>query len=284
MTHNHGNSELGQTKNVRIAFFLNLSFTIIEIFGGLFTNSVAILSDAVHDLGDTFSLGLAWYFEKKSQREEDDTFSYGYKRYSIIGALINTVVLLFGCSFIIWETIPRLINPQAVEAKGMIALAILGVIVNGIAALQLRKGKSMNEKVVSLHLLEDVLGWIAVLIGSIIMLFWDVPILDPIMSILIALFILFNIYKNIRKALDVILQKIPSNVNLEQVKEYLSHHHKIDRYNDIHIWSLDGNYNIMTVNVRLIEGTRLENVPEIIQQVHLDLESYNIQHCTIELY
>ena len=283
MSHKHGVSEIGQTKNVRVAFFLNLSFTIVEIFGGLFTNSVAILSDAVHDLGDTFSLGLAWYFEKKSQCEEDEVFSYGYKRYSILGALINTVVLLVGCSFIIWETIPRLIHPEQVEPKGMIVLALLGIVVNGLAVLQLKKGKSLNEKVVSLHLLEDVLGWVAVLIGSIVMMIWDIPIIDPILSLLIALYILFNIYKNIKSALEVILQKIPSSVDLKQIKLYLNSNKDIEHFYDIHIWSLDGNYNVMTINIHLSKEISLDKIPGTLQKIHDELKPLNIHHCTIEI-
>lgn len=283
MSHNHGLHDGGQTKNVRIAFFLNLFFTIVELVGGMLTNSVAILSDAVHDLGDTLSLGLAWYFEKKSQKEENDTFSYGYKRYSILGALINTIVLIIGCTFIIWETIPRLFHPQSVEPRGMILLAILGIIVNGLAVFQLKKGRSLNEKVVALHLLEDVLGWVAVLIGSIIMLFWDLPIIDPILSMGIAIFILFNVYKNMKSALEVILQKIPSNVNISDIRKHLSLNKNIEQFSDIHIWSLDGNYNIMTMDLKLSKEIGISQVPTTLQEIHEGLEQFNIHHCTIEI-
>ncbi|MDX2361691.1 MAG: cation diffusion facilitator family transporter [Crocinitomicaceae bacterium] len=283
MGHNHGHVESAETKNLRLAFFLNFFFTIIEIIGGFFTNSVAILSDAIHDLGDTFSLGLAWYLQKVSQKERDEHFSYGYKRYSVLGALINVTILLVGSVFILWETISRLLDPQEVHPEGMIALALLGILVNGVAALRLKKGSSMNERVVALHLLEDVLGWVAVFIGAIIMLFWDVPILDPILSILITGYILFGVFKNLKKVLEVILQRIPSNVVLADIENYLSSKDGIKGYSDIHIWSLDGNFNIMTVNIQTNEELSIDQMAKIKQDIHEDLISMNVQHCTIEL-
>lgn len=278
MGHKHGLTE-NSTKNIKTAFFLNFAFTIVEIIGGFMTNSVAIFSDAIHDLGDSLSLGLAWYFQKISQKGRDDEYSYGYRRFSVLGALINTVVLFLGCIFILWETIPRLIHPEEVDPKGMIFLSILGIIVNGAAVFNLKKGHSLNEKVVSLHLLEDVLGWVAVLIGSIIMLFWDLPIIDPILSIIITSYILFNIYKNIKSSMSVILQRIPDNVDLNKIQNYLLSNKNIASFTDLHIWSLDGEYNIMTINIRLTD----EADSKIISDIHSELNELNIQHCTIEL-
>ncbi|MEQ9231618.1 MAG: cation diffusion facilitator family transporter, partial [Cyclobacteriaceae bacterium] len=136
------------TKNIRVAFFLNLGFALIELVGGLLTNSVAILSDALHDLGDSLTLGASWYFAKLSTKERDKEFSYGYKRFSVLGALISSVVLLIGSIFIIVETIPRLLNPVQPDTGGMIILGIIGVVVNGIAALKLSHGHSLNEQAV----------------------------------------------------------------------------------------------------------------------------------------
>lgn len=280
MAHKHGVSE-NNTKNIRTAFLLNFAFTIIEIVGGIMTNSVAIFSDAVHDLGDSLSLGLAWYFQKLSQKESDSNYSYGYKRYSVIGALINTIVLLIGCVFILSNTIPRLIHPEEVNPQGMIFLAALGIIVNGIAVFNLKKGSSLNERVVSLHLFEDVLGWVAVLIGAIIMLFWDVPIIDPILSILITTYILYNVFKNIQSAMNVILQKVPDNVSLSDIEAFLDKEVGIESYSDIHIWSLDGEYNIMTINV--IPQKDVVDSSKLIADIHQRLYAFNIQHCTIEL-
>ena len=211
--HNHSHGHLHNhdhgTENIVTAFFLNLGFTVIELIGGLLTNSMAILSDAVHDLGDSVALGLAWYFQKFSHKKRDNTYTYGYKRFSLVGALINSVILITGSVLILTETFPRLIHPQQSDPKGMFILAVIGVAVNGAAMLRLRKGSSLNEKVVSLHMLEDVLGWLAILVGSVVMYFVNVPVLDPIMSLLISLYVLFNVFRNLRSIARIILQGTP---------------------------------------------------------------------------
>ena len=170
-------------KNLRFAFFVNFVFTFIEIAGGIWTGSVAILSDAVHDAGDCISLGLAWYLQGVSDREANDRFTYGYRRLSALGAFITGCVLIIGLGFVAWESIHRLFEPKPVRAGGMVALAVVGVLANGAAAWRLRGGRSLNEQVATWHLLEDTLGWVAVLIGGVIMSFWDVPIIDPLLSI-----------------------------------------------------------------------------------------------------
>ncbi len=197
--HGHEGHHHHHTGNIKVAFWLNLTFCILEFAGGLFTNSVAILSDALHDLGDSFSLGLAWYFQKISQRKRDKLFSYGYKRFSLLGALINSMILLIGSVFIVREAIPRILHPETSNAQGMIIFALIGIAVNGAAVLRLKKGSSINERVISLHLIEDVLGWVAVLIAAVVMLFVDVPVLDPLLSLLITGYILYNVVKNLKQ-------------------------------------------------------------------------------------
>ncbi len=240
------------------------------------------MSDALHDFGDSLSLGLAHYFEKKSARTRDQTFSYGYKRFSLLGAFINSLVLIVGSVFIIREAFERLFHPEEVNAKGMLLLALIGVGVNLIAMLRLRRGTSINERVVALHFLEDVLGWAAVLIASIIMIFAYVPVLDPILSILIAGFILFNVYKNLKQAFFILLQGIPENVNMEDIRRRLTNIPEIKSVHDIHSWSMDGRYNIMTVHVVLPAETSLEQANKIKDQIRQQLKDQNIHHITIE--
>lgn len=252
------------------------------MIGGVLTNSVAILSDALHDFGDSLSLGLAHYFEKKSARSRDQTFSYGYKRFSLLGAFINSLVLIIGSVFIIREAFERLFHPEEVNAKGMLLLALVGIVVNLIAMLRLRRGGSINERVVSLHFLEDVLGWTAVLIGSIIMMFSSLLVLDPILSILIAGFILFNVYKNLKQAFFILLQGIPENVDMEEIKHQLVSIPGIKGVHDLHSWSMDGRYNIMTVHVVLPAEISLEKANKIKDQIRQQLKNQNIHHITIE--
>ena len=286
MGHHHGSSHKHHDhrvkSNIKVAFFLNFIFTLIEIAGGLMTNSVAILSDALHDLGDTLSLGLAWYFQKISNRGRDSVFSYGYKRFSLLGAIINSIILLIGSIFILIETIPRLISPEPSDAKGMIALAVLGVIFNGAAVIRLGGASALNERVVRLHLLEDVLGWVAVLIGAVIMYFFNLPVIDPILSMLISAFILFNVVKNLKHTFQIILQGIPVNADVNAIKNYLSGLPEIHNYHDFHIWSMDGEYNILTVHLVLHENLSMDQLNDLKSAIKESLTSKGVHHATIE--
>ncbi len=280
-THDHAQHDhTGQ--NITLAFWVNTGFALLEVAGGLYTNSVAILSDALHDFGDSLSLGLAYYFHKKSAQKRDNFFSYGYKRFSLLGAFINSLVLIIGSVFVLQEAFRRLFNPQPADARGMLLFALIGIIVNGVAMFRLRSGDSLNERVVSLHFLEDVLGWVAVLIGSIVMMLADAPVLDPVLSIFIASFILFNVYKNLRQAFLIILQGIPGNVNMEEIRKRILSNAEITNIHDMHAWSMDGQYNIMTLHlvIKVVNPpVKLEKLKEAVRH---QLEHLNIQHLTIE--
>lgn len=281
--HQHGHHHQHDTKNISTAFFLNLAFTIIEIIGGLMTNSVAIMSDALHDLGDSLSLGLAWYFQKVAKKGRDKTFSYGYKRFSVLGAMINAIVLVVGSVFILQETIPRLWQPETPNVQGMFWLAILGIVVNGAAVLKLQKGTSLNEKVISLHLLEDVLGWAAVLVGSVLMYFFDLPIIDPLLSIGIAIFILLNVYRSLKTALNIVLQAVPTDIDIKKMKtDFIQKYPKIQSIHDLHTWTMDGEYNILTMHVVLKDNQTISDLSQLKKDLRHDLEHCDIQHATIE--
>jgi cobalt-zinc-cadmium efflux system protein len=277
--HNHSHSE---KSNITLAFFLNLSFTVIQFIGGFLTNSIAIISDAVHDLGDSLSLGLAWYFQKISKKGSTKQYSYGYKRFSLLGAIINCVVLIVGSIYILSEAIPRLFSPQETNAAGMFFLAILGVSVNGFAVLKTRKGKSINERVVSLHLLEDALGWLAILVGSATMHFTGWTVIDPILSLFIAAFVLFNVVKNIRLVLPILLQGTPIEIDREQIIGQIKEIKNIADIHDLHIWSLDDGYNVLTIHVVLNEELTMGKLSELKKQIRSVLKEEKIQHATIE--
>ncbi|MDR2802279.1 MAG: cation diffusion facilitator family transporter [Prevotellaceae bacterium] len=269
--------------NIKVAFFLNVAFSIIEVVGGVLTNSVAILSDALHDFGDSFSLALAWYFQKVSKKKRDAKYSYGYRRFSLLGALINSVVLLLGSFFVISESVQRIVSPQAADAKGMLLLAVAGIVINGLAMLRLKKGHSLNERTVSLHLLEDVLGWIAVLIGSIVMIFVDVPVLDPILSLGIACYILFNIYHNLRDTLRVVLQGTPENVSCEAVETALQNIDGVKSLHDLHLWTMDGEYNISSLHAVVEPALTAQQIITLKRQIKNVLKKLHIQHVTVEI-
>ena len=280
--HNHSHDH-SSVKNIKIAFFLNFFFTIIEFIGGYLTNSVAIMSDALHDLGDTFSLGLAWFLEKFSSKKRNNKFSYGYKRFSLLGAFINAVILLLGSLFILSEAIPRIINPETSNAQGMLILAIFGIIVNGYAVYKTSKGKTMNEKVISWHLLEDVLGWVAVFIVSIVMIFTNLTILDPILSILITLYILWGVLKNLKATALLFLQATPSDLDTNKIDNELKKNLLVQDIHDTHIWSLDGEEHILSSHIVIRGNSNKEDIKKIKIEIKKNLINQGIKHSTLEI-
>lgn len=268
---------------LKLAFFLNLGFTIFEVFGGLLTNSVAIISDSIHDFGDCISIGLAWFLEKYSRHKPNSKYTYGYARYSLLGALITSFVLFVGSFIIVMQGIPRIINPQPVDSVLMIIFAIIGILVNGGASLYANRGKSLNEKAISLHLFEDSLGWVAVLISAIAMSIWNIMILDGILSICFAIYILYHAFKNIVSVFKVLLQKCPDNFDIEELKiELLKTKHVLD-VNHIHIWSLEGNYTLATIHVLIEKGLQEKEIIQTKSNLHSALKTLGIEHTTIEL-
>lgn len=272
-----------QRDNLRTAFLLNLSFTILELLGGWWTNSLAILSDAVHDLGDSVSLAVAWYLERVSRRHEDANFSYGYRRFSLLGALINIFVLLVGTGLVLSRAIQRLFQPQATYAPGMVFFAVIGMLVNGIAMLRLRHEKGINAKVIALHLSEDVFGWFAVLVVGFVLLFANLPILDPLLSILISIYVLINVYRNLKATIKVMLQGVPENLKLQTVQEQLQNIEHVHSTHHTHLWSLDGVHHVLTTHVVVDEDLDKGEILEIKEQIRNLVKAYDISHATIDI-
>ena len=279
--HNHSHSH-GKDDRIGWTFFLNVSFTIIEFIGGWLTNSTAIMADAVHDLGDSLSIGFAWILSRFSDKEASDRFSYGYRRLTLFGALINSIVLVIGSVWVLFEAIPRLSNPEMPMAEGMLGLALLGVAVNGYAVFKLKAGKTLNEKVLTWHLLEDVLGWVAVLIVSIVLLFVDLPILDPLLSIGFTLFILFNVLKNLKTTLALFLQATPDEEVQNNIEKAIKAIPEINGIHHMHFWSLDGESHVLTAHLELAHNFEVDKLIRLKQQVAKELSSYNLSHTTIE--
>lgn len=266
-------------KNILTAFILNIAFSIFELLGGIFTNSISIMSDAVHDLGDALSIGISLILEKISKKKPDDRYTYGYARYSVLGALITTIVLTVGSIFVIIGGLRRIVFPEVINYDGMIIFAIFGVIINFLAAYFTRDGDSINQKAVNLHMLEDVLGWVVVLIGSILMKFTNISLVDSIMSIGIAIFILINAFKNLKDILDLFLEKVPKNISVEEIKKHLLEIEGILDVHHIHIWSMDGYTNYSTMHI----VTEEKNIKELKTKIREKMKKLNIYHTTIEI-
>ena len=270
-------------KRVRVAALLNFGFTIIEIVGGLWTNSLAILSDALHDFGDSIALLVSWLFERGAKRSPDAKYTFGYQRLSLFSALFSAAVLVGGSIVIIFQAIPRFFNPEPVNAFGMVGIAIFGISFNGLGFFLLKRGESLNEKVLSWHLLEDVLGWVGVLAGGIIIFFWNFYLVDPIITFGLTVFILFNVTKNLKEAISILLQGVPKHINLEAVKQDLKTIKGVLEIHDIHIWSLEGETDVFTAHI-VVDDESLEKRPQQTKQTIKEmLLKHHIEHSTIEL-
>lgn len=277
--HGHGHPE---ANNIRLAFFLNAGFTVIEFIGGWLTNSTAIMADAVHDLGDSLSIGLAWALKNVASKSPDHQFSYGYRRFSLLGALINAIVLVTGSIFVLAEAIPRLVHPEMPIAGGMLMLAVVGVGVNGLAAWKISKGKSLNERAINWHLMEDVLGWLAVLVVSIVLLFFDLPILDPLLSIGFTLFVLYNVLHLLKETVSVFLQSVPDYKTLHEIRQRLLQLNQVGGVHHMHFWSLDGEHHVLTAHINLTESLGTAEQIALKKNIHEMLAVYNLTHTTIE--
>ncbi|NVK63848.1 MAG: cation transporter [Flavobacteriales bacterium] len=282
MGHNHDHHHGGAENNLKIAFFINVGFTIFEIIGGLYVNSVSIVSDAVHDLGDSLSLGTAWFLQHKSKQKADKKFSFGYARFSLLGALINSLVLIGGSIFVVSEAIDRIIHPESSDAGGMMIIAIIGMVINGYAAWKLSGGKSLNEKVMTWHLLEDVLGWVAVFIVSVVLQFKDIQYLDPALSLLITMYILWGVFKRLKETLFLFLQGVPADVDIVEIELKLKEIDHVESLHHTHIWSLEGEHHVFSTHLKLENITEFKQVLEAKEQAKELLKTYRFTHYTIE--
>lgn len=265
-------------KNILIAFVLNLAFSIFEFFGGVFTGSVAIVSDAVHDIADAASIGIAWFLEKKSKKQPDDHYTYGYARYSVLGSLITTLILLLGSGMVIYHAAGRIITPREINYNGMILFAVVGVCVNFGAAFLTRDGDSLNQKAVNLHMLEDVLGWLVVLVGAVVMRFTDWALLDPMLSIGVAVFILVNALGTLKEILDLFLEKTPKGIDINQLQKHLTELEGVLNVHHLHIRSMDGQNNYATMHIVTDADPQ-----EVKERVRAELRAHKIGHVTLEL-
>jgi cobalt-zinc-cadmium efflux system protein len=281
-SHHHHQHD-GSTADLKTAFWLNIGFALFEIVGGIWTSSLAVISDALHDLGDSLSLGLAWYLARVSERGEDASYSYGYRRFSLLGALINTLVLVIGSGIVLWRAIPALWSPTLPNARGMALLAVVGIAVNGVAVLRLRRQKSLNARTAALHLLEDALGWAAVLLVSGVLLIWDVPILDPLLSVIIALYVLYRAVAGLVNTMSVFLQRVPEGTDLRDIEKALLALPGVLDVHHTHAWSLDGEHDVFSSHIMVNADTPLQQALDIKHRAKHVVAARGFAHVTIEM-
>ncbi len=265
------------------AFLLNLCFSVIELIGGIFTNSISIISDALHDFGDSLSIGTALALERKSEKGADDKYTYGYVRYSLVGALVTSLVLIVGSAIVVFNSVHRIINVAPVDHSGMIVMAIIGIAVNGLAAFTTSHGHNLNEKALSLHMLEDVLGWLAILVGSIVIKLTEWYIIDPILSLGITVFIVINAVKNLKEVFVILLERMPKSLDADGIKRELGEIEGVIDVHHIHIWTLDGERVCATLHAYIDAEVGVEEYERIKSSIREALKSRGIEHSTVEL-
>ena len=266
-----------KNKKLWIAFLLNFVFSVFEFVGGIFTGSIAISSDALHDLGDAISIGLSLGLERLSQKEPDKKYTYGYYRYSVLGGTIQSVLLLCGSIFVAYSAICRFFAPQPVDYTGMLFVAVVGFAVNFAAALFTSGEGSLNQRAINLHMLEDVLGWAVVLVGAVVMRFTDWGFIDPALSLGLSLFIGVNALRNLKRVLDIFLEKTPAGIDPEEITHHLEGIPGVESIHHLHIWSMDGYRNSATMHA--VVTTEFGAVKQAIKE---ELAEHGIAHATIE--
>lgn len=283
MAHQHHH-----TKGLTVAFWLNLLFSLVELTGGLWTNSIAVMADAFHDFMDAVAIGTAVLLEKLSGKKRTPGFSYGYRRFSLLAALGLSLFLIAGTVVMSIGAIRSFIHPKELNSIGMLWLAVLGVLVNGIAFLRIKKegnqshGHNHNSRAIMLHLLEDMLGWIAVLIGATIIYFTQWYWIDGVLTLAIAGYVAYNAVKNLIGTMKVLLQAVPENVNIRALSAEIEQIDGVAGMHDFHVWSLDGTYNVGTLHV-VIRNTEHQD-ENVIRDAVLELmRKHNIQHPTVQI-
>ena len=271
---------MSSKRAIWLAFFLNLSYAIVEFIAGGVFGSSAVLADSVHDLGDAIAIGLSAFLETISNREEDSHYTLGYKRFSLLGALITAVILMTGSALVILENIRKLFHPQPINDEGILWLGIIAVSINVLASLVVRKGKTKNESILSLHFLEDTLGWIAIILMAIVLRFTDWYILDPLLSLVISFFILSKAIPRFWSAIKIFLDAVPEGLNSEKLEQDLLSLENVKSINQLSIWSMDGLEKNAIVHVCLKENEHMEGCKESIRNL---LKDRGFQNVTIEV-
>ncbi len=280
--HHHGAAHPGGSAHaLRAAFLLNAVFTVIEAVGGWWSQSIAVLTDSLHDLGDCLVLGLAWYLQRLSVRGRTGAYSYGHGRYAMLGGWASAWVLIAGSVLVVTGAVPRLLNPVMPHTGGMLLIAMLGLVMNGIAAWRLHGGGTLNEQGAYLHLLEDVLGWAAVLVGAVVIRLTGWSVVDPLLSIAIATFILWNASGTLRRGTAILMQRDPEGIDPASVRAALLAIPMVRGVHDQHAWSLDGTYTVLTVHL-VVDSGDLGEVLRVKEQARHALHALGVQHATIE--
>ena len=265
---------------VCVAFFLNLTYAIVEFIAGGVFGSSAVLADSVHDLGDAITIGISAFLETISNREEDNRYTLGYKRFSLLGALVTSIILMIGSVLVILENIAKIFHPQPVNDEGILWLGIIAITINIVSSLVVGKGKTKNESILTLHFLEDTLGWVAVILMAIVLRFTDWYILDSLLSLVISIFILTKALPRFWSTLKIFLDAVPEGVETGDLEKDLETLTNVKSVNQLSIWSMDGLENNAIIHICIKDWEKIMETKEAVRQF---LEERGVQNITIEV-
>jgi cobalt-zinc-cadmium efflux system protein len=283
MSHHH-HKENKNIENIKFALFVNFFLSVLEFTGGILSNSIAIISNAVHDMGDAIAFSFSYFSEKYANTENvNENYTYRLNRLPLLSALINSIILLTGSTLILYHAIPRLFNPEAPEPNIMFLVSIIGIIANGIALMKLKRNEGINSKVLSIHTLEDFLGWIAILIGSIIIKLFNFAIVDSLLSVLITLYILFHVVKNLQEVYRLFMQKSPESIKTNDIANFIKSFAEVKSIQDLHIWSLEGTQHVLTAHIQVNDDIGIENLKNLKLAIRDGIKKFGDIHCTLEI-
>lgn len=268
-------------KKILIVLFLNLFFSIFELYGGLITNSTTILSDSLHDAVDVLSIIIFIVLEKKSSKKPDNLYTFGYSRYSVLGALVTNIALFLSSLFIIFNSLNRIVNPIKVNYNSMIIFSIIGIVINLIATKFTSKTNTIGEKSINLHMLEDTFGFVVILLGSILIKLTNFYIIDAILSLTLAIFILIKVLKNTKEVFDIFLEKKPNNILIDELIKEILNTKRVIKINKMNIWTLDGKSNYLNLSL-LVDVVTIKELISIRENINRKVDKYNINNLSVE--
>ncbi len=283
--HHHHDTANMSTRKLLWVTLLNLSITLVQVVGGIIANSLALLSDALHNLGDSSAIFIAFLAGKRSKKSPDQVHTFGYKRIEILAALFNGVVLIAICIYLFFEAYERFINPQPIKGLIMLIVATFGLLANLISVIVLSKDKehNLNVRAAYLHLMGDTLSSVAVILGGIAIWQWEIYWLDPLITVLVGIYIIYHTWDVVKQTVDILMQSKPSNISLVEIKQSVENIKDIDNIHHVHVWKLDDTQTHIEAHVNLKNNVDMKTMMQIKSKVEDILKTkFHIQHTTLQ--
>ncbi len=284
---NHGHHHHADLHGRKLLWvtLLNLSITLVQVIGGIMSNSLSLLSDALHNLGDSSALFIAFIAGKISRKKPDTQKTFGYKRIEILAALFNAIVLIAICIFLFYEAYGRLINPQPIKGKLMLIIATFGLLANLASVLLLHKDKShnLNVKAAYLHLLGDTLSSVAVIAGGLAIWVWKVYWIDPLITVFVGIYIIWHTWGIVKETADILMQSVPRGINLEEIKAQVEQLDEVDNIHHIHVWKLNDSQIHLEAHLNLKNNIDMVKMMMVREETEKLLhEKFGISHVTLQ--